>query len=848
MDPCPSSDQLRQLLDGDLPQPTVTLLSNHVAVCPPCQGLLEGLCEDSELRGWRVPDNGPSAMDSTGPGLDRLLQRVRDVGILPTRSGYDTPPPPDGPPAFLGPPRQDGDLGVLGPYRVEEELGRGGMGIVLRARDDTLRRPVALKVLRPELVDAHSRARFVLEAQAAAQVRHDHVVDVYAVADPPDGPPYLVMEYLPGPTLAALIRARQRLDLREAATRCAEVADGLAAAHDAGLVHRDIKPSNIIVDALSGRAKITDFGLARVAAAPSDLTREGIIAGTPTYMSPEQARAAAPVDARSDVYSLGVTLYEALTGEAPFRGAPHMVLQQVIHDEPRPPRRLNDRIPRDLETICLKAMAKEPGRRYQGARDFGDDLRRWLRAEPIRARPVGPLGRLERWCRRRPGVALLTSGLLLTFAGGVAGILIEWRRAEASAAEAKRQQRQAEEDFEKAHRVVESFYSKIYEEGLLAYPMSMSMRQQLVREAVAFYEDLLRRRGDDPGLRTDLAAAYLRLGWLNGQARNQAEALAALAQALPRYEDLVRQQPDSRALVQSLAECYFHKARNHQALGQAAEAREGYRQAAAVLEPLVAQGPQDHKARYYLAAARTNQGQMDDWFGDTPAARAAFEAARVHDAQLVRDAPTEGSYQYDLLWTYLHLGCAQSNPAEALPWLERARGLAERGRVERSEDIEPVRALAVAEQQLGLAWLRLGKKDAALDHVTRACELSDSMPKRARAELQSPGDRADSYQARGMVQHALGQTDAAVRSWEQACAVYEKLPGISMRDRRYRENLARTCGLLGDVRAAAGRRDEARRWWQRGLAVWEQLAGDEPANPRLRREREAADRRWGELR
>src|SRR5262249_35015317 len=154
-------------------------------------------------------------------------------------------------------------------------------------------------------------------------------------------------------------------DHRAAAAICAEVAAGLAAAHAVGLIHRDIKPANVLLDPDTGRAKIMDFGLARPVAQDSGLTVEGTLAGTPAYMSPQQSRPPAPLAPGNDVYSLGVTLYEALTGELPFRGAAHLVLQQVLHDEPRPPRRLNDAVPADLETICLKAMAKEPERRYQ---------------------------------------------------------------------------------------------------------------------------------------------------------------------------------------------------------------------------------------------------------------------------------------------------------------------------------------------------------------------------------------------------------------------------------------------------------------------------------------------------
>src|SRR5262249_4634067 len=193
-----------------------------------------------------------------------------------------------------------------------------------------------------------------------------------------------------------------------------QVALALTAAHARGLVHRDIKPSNILLEAGSERAKLTDFGLARVTEAVGVSTSQsGRIVGTPGYMSPEQIVSPGEVDGRSDVYSLGVVLYELLTGERPFRGVPHLLLQQVVHDEPRPPRKLSDNIPRDLETVCLKAMAKAPARRYLTVRELAEDLGRFLAGEPIKARPVGSAERLWRWCRRNPALATMGTGVAL---------------------------------------------------------------------------------------------------------------------------------------------------------------------------------------------------------------------------------------------------------------------------------------------------------------------------------------------------------------------------------------------------------------------------------------------------
>ena len=226
------------------------------------------------------------------------------------------------------------------------------------------------------------------EARHAARFRHDHVVVVYAVEESPEGLPFIVMEYIPGPSVAELLRERMRLDPRHAAELAAQAARGLAAAHEAGLIHRDIKPANILFDPATGRARIVDFGLAHVAEAPGSIG-EGTLVGTPSYMSPEQARGQGQVDARTDQYSLGASLYEMLTGEPPFRGTPAMVMHQVLEEEPRPPRQLNEAIPRDLETICLKTLAKDPKHRYPNAAGLADDLGRWLRGEPIAARRSG---------------------------------------------------------------------------------------------------------------------------------------------------------------------------------------------------------------------------------------------------------------------------------------------------------------------------------------------------------------------------------------------------------------------------------------------------------------------------
>jgi len=321
-------------------------------------------------------------------------------------------------------------------YEILGELGRGGMGVVYKARHLTLKRTVALKmVLTGSHAGAQELARFKSEAEAVARLQHPNIVQIFEVGEH-NGLPFCALEYVEGGSLAHKVDG-QPLPPSVAAGLVRTLAEAMHLAHSRNVIHRDLKPANVLLTA-DGVPKVTDFGLARQMDSDSGQTQTGAVMGTPSYMAPEQAsgqtHAAGPA---ADVYALGAILYACLTGQPPFKGAsPLETMDMVRSREPEPPSRRQPRVPRDLETICLKCLAKEPEKRYASALELAEDLRRFQNGEPIHARPVGRLERTWRWCRRNPSMAAMAAVVVLLGLGGLGGILWQWRQAEEARGEA----------------------------------------------------------------------------------------------------------------------------------------------------------------------------------------------------------------------------------------------------------------------------------------------------------------------------------------------------------------------------------------------------------------------------
>jgi serine/threonine protein kinase/tetratricopeptide (TPR) repeat protein len=352
-----------------------------------------------------------------GTFAETSVAGVADAGSVDKLSRGDATAAPDGKKGT----RAAELLGELGDYELLEEVGRGGQGVVFRARQKSLNRTVALKVI--SLGQWASKAhlkRFRLEAEAAARLEHPGIVPIHEVGER-DGQCYFSMKFVEGGQLDEVVR-RAPMSIRQAVELIVKVARIVHYAHEHGILHRDIKPGNILLDA-KGEPHLTDFGLARLVESESNVTHTLEVLGTPSYMAPEQAVGNnAAVSSHTDVYGLGAVLYQLLTGQPPFAGGTtYETIKLLLDTEPRQPRLLNPKIDRDLSTICLKCLEKDPKRRYSSALALAEDLERWLKHEPIQARRTGIFARGKKWVQRNPSSALLAASLiaLATAAGWI---------------------------------------------------------------------------------------------------------------------------------------------------------------------------------------------------------------------------------------------------------------------------------------------------------------------------------------------------------------------------------------------------------------------------------------------
>jgi serine/threonine protein kinase len=652
--------------------------------------------------------------------LSSLAEQTTDWMPLPddVREEAKETEAPDETARFHGPVRATGQFPSIDGFEILYRLGSGGMGVVYKARQTSLNRTVALKLIRAgQQADEEEVKRFHAEAEAAANLDHPGIVPVHEIGVQ-DGQYYFAMGFVDGPSLAEKGAENPLLPPRKAAAYIKTVAEAIQFAHSRGVIHRDLKPGNILIDS-NGEPKVTDFGLAKRVEADSSLTASGQVLGTPSYMPPEQAAGRIDeVRETADVYSLGATLYALLTGRPPFQSANQLdTLLQVLDQEPVAPRKLNAKIPLDLETVCLRCLEKEREHRYDSAQALAEELQRYLNGEPIKARPISTTERVLRWCRRNPRIAVTSAvaavlGLVLMIGGPLAALVINHQKnvvsAEKNAAnlarvaaenaeeEATEQSELAMETVVVLGRAIQDLLHKVPGEDAKA------LRIELLNTALSRLQHLSDKGGSTSILS---ATALRRKGDIYMEAGAFSKALEAYQQCRdvveasvddPEYKEKYQRKP--HLLWQNLARADDAIGTAHLALRHGDEALRHYQDALAVRRRWLARAQADQQAnpdskrfQDYVQRAEqdiaTSLGNLGSWYranGETEKALANFQDSMRRRREFYED--------------------------------DRANVLA-------------YRELGGAVRAVGLARKDLGDYEAALDHLNEALALLSTVLK-----------------------------------------------------------------------------------------------------------------------
>jgi serine/threonine-protein kinase len=733
---------------------------------------------------------------------------------------------------------------LLGKYELIEEVGRGAFGVVYCARDQELDRIVALKVLRAGLTGSQEEQdRFLREARSAAQLKHPHIVTLHEAVQSGERC-YLACEFVAGMTLAERI-VTGRPSFRESAALVATVAEALDYAHRQGVIHRDVKPSNILLDQ-HGEPHLTDFGLALRSSGELTLTREGEVLGTPAYMPPEQAQGQGHrVDGRGDLYSVGVILYELLTGELPFRGNREMVLRQLLEEEPPPPRRLDHLIPRDLETICLKCLAKEPARRYADAGALALDLRRFLACEPIQARPAGRLERLARWCRRKPVLAGLSAALVLALSLGFTGVTTQWLSA-------RRESSRAEKNFRIARQNVADYLMIVSKDPRLRrdLPGLQALRADLIGKALGYYREFLRTSGGDPGLQEEVADAYGKATLALSELGRFPEAMESCREALVMLRGLSSTRPDDTRLRRELAETQLQFGTLQRATGRLVDAEASYNSAAEILRGLVATQTQLAEYENLLARAYLNLGVLQDDLGRKDDSERSYLLALDRRRRLHADYPEVSGYQLDLARTHTDLGFLQDSvgrDVDAERNYVQARDLLLDLIASHGEKGEFLKEQARTLSDLGINQARTGRRADAEKSHTEALGLLEKLSAANPDVPEYQSMLADCCNSLGIIQADQGRSGASEQNSHRAREIYRRLAAIHPETTEFRVGQARVCSNLADDLYNANRLSEAERSLLEARALLRPLVQANPSEVILRSELARACLNLGEV-
>jgi serine/threonine-protein kinase len=803
-------------------------------------------------------------------GLDDADVRESLVGITPPPQGH----------ALLSTSAYVPGAGER--YTLSRLHATGGIGRVWLARDASLGRDVALKELRPERAGQPALwARFLREAQVTGQLEHPGIVPVYEVGcRPDDEAPFYTMRFVRGRTLADATRAyherRARraagpLELRELLMAFVGVCQAVAYAHGRGVLHRDLKPQNIVLGDY-GEVIVLDWGLAKVLGhaesdaaadrAPVALQGEGArdetvagqVLGTPAYMAPEQAEGRLDLlDTRTDVYGLGAVLYEVLTGQPPFAaGDTTAVLRRVVHDAPQPPRTVVPGVPRALEAVCLKALAKRPAERYARAQELAEDVKRFLADEPVDAYRDPLTTRLTRWGRRHRTLAAGAGMAVLAVLAGLGAVLAVQAQANqvlagknAELAKQKRalaenntelaeQQAAMEARFELAQKAIATFHTGVSEDALLKNREFTELRTKLLKEAAGFYGELelLLAGKTDAKSRRLLAAGYFQLGVLTEKIGGKTEALAVHQKSLALRRELAAAPGADVEMRLDVARSLGAVAGLLRATGDQEGALAAFEEERDLAAALAAESPTD-AVRQQLASGHHGVGMLRSEMSKPAEALQADEQARAIWQQLADANPAVTEFQSALAQSNNNIGLLMSrtgNPAEALKAWERAQSI-----LQHLADANPAvtqfqNDLARSHNNMGFLLWQTGKPAEALKAFEKTRAISQKLADAHLAVTDFQRTLALSHNNIGAMLILLGKPAEALEACEQARAIHQKLADGNPAVTHFQFDLALSHHNIGLLLAQTGKLAEALEAHDQQRAIMQKLAATNPTS------------------
>jgi serine/threonine protein kinase len=728
-------------------------------------------------------------------------------------------------------------------YAILAELGRGGFGAVYKAQQISLNRLVALKMdLAGSYASAEERSRFRTEAEIIARLQHPNIVQIHEVGEH-HGRLFFSLELCPGGNLEKKL-AGTPLPPEEAAQLVEALARTMQAAHEKGVVHRDLKPANVLL-AEDGTPKVTDFGLAKKLGEAGQ-TVSGAVMGTPPYMAPEQVLAQkGTVGPATDVYALGAILYECLTGRPPFRAATTMeTLEQVCGAEPAAPRLLQPGVPRDLETICLKCLGKEPGRRYASAQELAEDLRRMQAGEPIRARPVSRVERGWRWCRRNPVVAVLAASLSAVLIGSLIGLTSLWLQADREREQAQRERDQtaaarkeavanldqANRNFQLAQQSVDRNLTEVSEDALLNEPGFQPLRKRLLQGSRDFYQRLIEQRQGDPALRAGLAAAYERLAVITSLIDAKEEAIAHQREAVRLFDALWAEDPDNVSMQTELSLACANLGNLYLELDQVRQAEGPLCRGLDLGERLLAAHPNTPTHVGQLLPALIGLGHLHLKTGNLVEAEKLFTRAR----QAFQDLPAKDRESKAILLaaaTLQNLSILywQTNRSEeSIPLLQQARDLLIDSMKRGPDKLAYASMLAGCLTNLAVTFRRVNRENDAEKTYQEAEDLWKELTRKNPLASRYQLNRASNLYNMGNLLRGMNRLAKVEESYQQARAMQERLAADYPSLAEAKRDLTETYTSLAGLYEAQGRRDEAERMFHNILEAREQLCKEYP--------------------